>query len=307
VPAASGSLRNLPRRLPIGLLGLPTLASAIPGGLLFPQSPPRRSLPNSPLHAPSVALRGSSPPVTRPRLTLRDADTGSLARPGRVRPAECRPHRGSPLPFFYFFFYIGALRAVPFIDPPSGSGRPMSSRRHPGFITPLRRSSRAPALACPRPSDWTAPLFLTNRRSSVRIPLALPSRPSIVLFFPPPLPSSSSNRRSHRTGVFCGRVFPLPSTISGRAISLVLCLFKSHPRRRDKPVRRQPCPPIDVDQRTTARLHRSCGHSELRNLARGVASRAATSHQIPLHLSRRDPSPSTAFAPILLLGPSSLS
>lgn len=237
--------------LPIGVFWLANPRLRHPRWVAVPPISPQKILaklpaPYPPRHRPS----------RDPRLYLRDADAGSLARPGRVRPAGCRPHRGTPPPSFPF----GALQAVSATTThslsasslrPSHVGKPSTSWFHHGHppVAP-RPPLHWPA---PDPPDWTAPLFLTN--CSARCKSRWRSRVAHPSFFfshsPPSLPVIQPQVAQYR--FFFGPV--LSFTISGRAIYLVIRLFKPHPRRRDKPVRRQPCSPIDIDQRTTARLH----------------------------------------------------
>lgn len=160
------------------------------------------------------------------------------------------------------------------------------------FITPSRRSPPAPALACPGPPHWTAPFSPANRssrcKSRARSHLAHPS-----FFFPTlPLPSSSSNRRSHSTVSFWGRVPRSSFTTSGRAIFLVLNLFKPHLRRWDKPVHRRACPPVDVD---SARQRACIGAVDTRRSGTWLAELhpAPRRHTRSRFTSPVEPSPST--------------
>lgn len=231
VPAAPGS--RFPSghapALPIGVFRLanPRLRQP-PVGCCSPNLPSKGSLPNSPLlsltHRATVPRLTCATPTLAHWLGLVGCDP-----PDVVRTVVRRRQ-----------FFVGALQAVSATTThllSASSLRPPHVDKSSTFWFHHGHPSVAPRpplhWPAPDPPDWTAPLFLPIRHSFFSLSL--------------PLPSSSFNRH------FFGPV--LSSTISGRAISLVIRLFKPHPRRRDKPVRRQPCPPIDVDQRTTARLH----------------------------------------------------
>lgn len=90
------------------------------------------------------------------------------------------------------------------------------------FITPSRRSPPAPALACPGPPHWTAPVSLANRssrcKSRARSHLAHPS------FFFPTLPLPPRHPTSGRTvpylfGVACLARLP-PRRVARSFLSL---------------------------------------------------------------------------------------
>lgn len=135
--------------LPIGVFWLANPRLRHPRWVAVPPISPQKILaklpaPYPPRHRPS----------RDPRLYLRDADAGSLARPGRVRPAGCRPHRGTPPPFLLFrrladsecHHHSFTQRILPEAFPCRQAVDILVSSR-----APSRRSPPAPALACPGP------------------------------------------------------------------------------------------------------------------------------------------------------------
>lgn len=178
-----------------------------------------------------------------------------------------------------------------FCSPP-----PRPHPRHAGFNFhhTLPSLPARPCIGLPRTSSLDRALLPGQPQLSVQIParshLAHPS-----FFFPTlPLPSSSSNRRSHSTVSFWGRVPRSSSTTSGRAIFLVLNLFKPHPRRWDKPVHRRPCPPVDVD---SARQRACIGAVDTRRSGTWLAELhpAPRRHTRSRFTSPVEPSPSTVY------------
>lgn len=166
----------MPQRCPLVCFGLPTLVSAIPGGLLFPQSPPKRipaKLPAPESFPTEPPSRGSTcaTPTFAHWLGLVGCDP-----PDVVRTVVRRRQ-----------FFVGALQAVsattthllsasslrpPHVDKPSTSwfhhGHPPVAPR-----PPLHWHA-------PDPPDWTAPLFLTNCSAN---PAGAPELPICHSFF----------------------------------------------------------------------------------------------------------------------------